>query len=101
MACLVMREIFFRGVLLVPLDMPWNRLIDFAPERFWPSLAAAPAANFLIILAICRCLRRKEDSRTLPPCIRQPWRLIWCGQPGPFGAFLPARWRCGTATGVV
>lgn len=43
------------GVFLVPLGLPWNLLVDFAPENLWPWLAAlAPAINLAILAAICR-----------------------------------------------
>lgn len=37
------------------LGPPWNRLLDFAPERWWRWLtAAAPLANLALVQAICR-----------------------------------------------
>lgn len=38
------------GVLLVPLGLPWNWLVDVFPEPAWPWLAAAtPALNVAIL----------------------------------------------------
>lgn len=43
------------GVFLIPLGLPWNRLVDMAPEGLWPWLAAAaPVINLLLLVAICR-----------------------------------------------
>ena len=54
------------GIFLVPLGMPWNGLVDLAPEALWPWLAAgAPALNLAILWGACRWLRRRKDSRGL------------------------------------
>jgi len=46
------------GVFIVPLGLPWIWLIDLAPEKFWPWLAAgAPSLNLCILWTICRRLR--------------------------------------------
>ena len=38
------------GVYLIPLGLPWNRLIDVFPEAVWPWLAAlAPSINLAIL----------------------------------------------------
>ncbi|SHG81830.1 hypothetical protein [Marivita hallyeonensis] len=45
------------GIFLMPLGLPWNRLIDAAPEGSWPWLAAlAPLINLVLLSAICRFL---------------------------------------------
>lgn len=62
------------GVFLVPLGLPWNRLVARAPEALWPWLAAAaPALNLLLIAGACSLWERKRRSvrgpdadRTLP-----------------------------------
>ncbi|WP_193142826.1 hypothetical protein [Meridianimarinicoccus sp. MJW13] len=49
------------GVFLLPLGLPWNRFIDFAPEATWPWLAAAmPLVNLLLLRAICRFLGSRQ-----------------------------------------
>lgn len=43
------------GVFLVPLGLPWNRMVDVFPEPLWPWLgAAAPLLNIAILAFICR-----------------------------------------------
>jgi hypothetical protein len=43
------------GVLLVPLGLPWNLLVDALPEPAWPWLAAAaPSVNLLLLWLLCR-----------------------------------------------
>jgi len=43
------------GVFLVPLGLPWNRMLDVFPDPLRPTLAIlAPAVNLVIILLICR-----------------------------------------------
>ena len=43
------------GVFLVPLGLPWNLLVDAAPEAAWPWLGAlAPAANLALLALVCR-----------------------------------------------
>jgi hypothetical protein len=47
------------AIPVVLLGMPWNRLVDLTPERWWPWLAAmAPLLNLLLIAGACRGLRR-------------------------------------------
>ena len=47
------------GVFLVPLGLPWNRLVEIFPEAAWPALAAlAPAINLLLLVVGCRRLSR-------------------------------------------
>lgn len=47
------------GVFVVILGFPWTLLVDLAPERFWPILAAlTPIANILILRGICRAISR-------------------------------------------
>jgi hypothetical protein len=42
------------GVFLVPLGLPWNLLLDWAPDRLRAVLAAAaPILNIAILSAIC------------------------------------------------
>ncbi len=51
------------GVFLLPLGMPWNRLIDGAPDVLLPWLAAAaPLLNLLILWAGCRALHRRRSA---------------------------------------
>jgi len=48
------------GVFLIPLGLPWNLLVDAAPQPAWPWLgAAAPALNLGLLVALCRLLRRR------------------------------------------
>lgn len=43
------------GVFLVPLGLPWNRMIDAFPEAAWPWLAAlAPLLNVLLVALLRR-----------------------------------------------
>ncbi|SDI45897.1 hypothetical protein [Alloyangia pacifica] len=43
------------GVFLVPLGLPWNRMIDAFPEAAWPWLAAlAPLLNILLVALLRR-----------------------------------------------
>jgi hypothetical protein len=43
------------GVFLVPLGLPWNRMLDVFPQPLWPMLAIlAPAVNLVILVLICR-----------------------------------------------
>lgn len=47
------------GVFLIPLGLPWNRLIDWFPEPVWPWLAAgAPLINIGLVWILCRWGRR-------------------------------------------
>ncbi len=46
------------AVFLIPLGLPWNRMLDAIPEPWLPWLAAlAPAVNFAILLGLCRIAR--------------------------------------------
>lgn len=55
------------GVYLVLLGLPWNRLVDLAPEGLWPWLAAAsPAVNLMVIRGICCRVRRGSWRREQP-----------------------------------
>lgn len=43
------------GVFLVPLGLPWTRMLDVFPEPLWPTLAVvAPGVNLVILVLICR-----------------------------------------------
>jgi len=43
------------GIFLIPLGLPWNQLVDLAPEPLWPWLtAAAPIANIALLGWLCR-----------------------------------------------
>ena len=47
------------GVYLVLLGLPWNRLVDLAPEPGWPLLTAlAPGLNLALVAGLCQLLRR-------------------------------------------
>ena len=49
------------GAFLVPIGLPWNLLVDYAPEPLWPWLAMlAPAVNLVILFALCRGLARRR-----------------------------------------
>lgn len=46
------------GVFLIPLGLPWNRLVDLLPEPLWPWAAAlAPALNLGLIRVVCHWRR--------------------------------------------
>lgn len=48
------------GVFLVPLGLPWNLMLDGAPEAALPWLGAlAPLANLGLIAVLCRVLGRR------------------------------------------
>ncbi len=52
------------GIFLVPLGLPWNRLIDALPEPAWPWLAAAaPLINLVALWLICRAASRVAGGR--------------------------------------
>jgi hypothetical protein len=52
------------GVFLVPLGLPWNLLVDLAPETAWPLLAAlAPAMNLALIWMLCRHFKCGRQGR--------------------------------------
>lgn len=49
------------GVFLVPLGLPWIRLVDAFPEPLWPWLgAAAPLLNIALLYALRRYARGRE-----------------------------------------
>ena len=51
------------GVFLIPLGLPWNRMIDAFPEPAWPWLtAAAPLLNILALWLICRATSRRYSA---------------------------------------
>lgn len=51
------------GVFLIPLGLPWNRLINAFPEPAWPWLAAAaPLLNILALWLICRATSRRNAA---------------------------------------
>lgn len=51
------------GVFLVPLGLPWNRLIDWAPGGLRMVLAAAaPALNLIILKLVCSRLARRRPG---------------------------------------
>ena len=69
------------GVFLVPLGLPWSRLVDAFPEPLWPWLAAAaPTVNLAIILLLCRATSGRrvrpegEAARSHPPTNGDPTR---------------------------
>lgn len=48
------------GVFLLPLGLPWNRLLDGLPPAALPAAAAAaPALNLLLLWAFCRWRARR------------------------------------------
>jgi hypothetical protein len=52
------------AVFLLPLGLPWNLLLDRAPEPLLPWLAIiAPLLNILILCGLC-FLRRKRHAKT-------------------------------------
>lgn len=43
------------GIFLLPLGLPWNRLLGGLPSRVLPLAAvAAPALNLLLLWGLCR-----------------------------------------------
>jgi drug/metabolite transporter superfamily protein YnfA len=51
------------GVYLIPLGLPWNRMIDPFPEWLWPWLgAAAPLVNLAILLLVCRVIASRRRT---------------------------------------
>jgi hypothetical protein len=53
------------GVYLAPLGLPWNLLVDFAPEELWPLLATlAPTVNLAIIYGLCRTRSKRRRRST-------------------------------------
>ncbi len=48
------------GIFLVPLGLPWNRLLDGLPPAVVPAAAAAtPALNLLLLWGGCRWRARR------------------------------------------
>jgi hypothetical protein len=48
------------GVFLVPLGLPWNLLLDGAPQAALPMVGAlTPLVNLGLIAAICRLVHRR------------------------------------------
>ncbi|WP_353471766.1 hypothetical protein PVT71_10665 [Salipiger sp. H15] len=54
------------GAYLIPLGLPWNRMIDGFAEPLWPWLAAlAPLVNIALVALLRRALPRPaRDHRT-------------------------------------
>ena len=51
------------GIFLIPLGLPWNRLVDMFPESLWPWLAAAaPLLNLIILWTLFRLARSREGQ---------------------------------------
>ena len=51
------------GVFLVPLGVPWNRMLGVFREPLWPTLAAlAPAVNLIILMVICHWGASKRSA---------------------------------------
>ena len=51
------------GVFLMPLGLPWSLLLGSFSDAVGPWLAAlAPGLNLLILLAVCRAVRRSANS---------------------------------------
>jgi hypothetical protein len=52
------------GIFLMPLGLPWNRMLDIFPEPLWPTLAIlAPALNLVILVLICRWAASRRAPR--------------------------------------
>jgi hypothetical protein len=52
------------GVFLIPLGLPWNRMLDVFPESLWPTFAAlAPVLNLVILVMICRWGASRRAAR--------------------------------------
>ena len=52
------------GIFLMPLGLPWNRMLDVFPEPLWPTLAIlAPALNLVILVLICRWAASRRAPR--------------------------------------
>jgi hypothetical protein len=50
------------GVFLIPLGLPWAMWLDGFSENLRPWAAAlAPLLNIIIIVALCRALRRGNE----------------------------------------
>ena len=51
------------GVFLIPLGVPWVLWTDGVPDGLKPWLAAlSPLLNIAILAAVCRLVRRKNDT---------------------------------------
>ena len=51
------------GVFLIPLGLPWVLWTDGLSDGLKPWLATlSPLLNIVILAAVCRLLRRKNDS---------------------------------------
>ena len=47
------------GVFLIPLGLPWNRLLGGLSEALLPWVGVlSPAVNLAILIAICRAVRQ-------------------------------------------
>jgi hypothetical protein len=48
------------GIVLMPLGLPWNRMLDGLPSAVLPAAAiAAPAVNLLLLWGLCRWRARR------------------------------------------
>lgn len=51
------------GIFLIPLGLPWNRMVDWLPEPLWPWAGAlAPVINLIILGLLCRLAQRKRHG---------------------------------------
>ena len=51
------------GVFLVPLGLPWNRLLADLPDALLPWVGvAAPLVNLLLLWLLCRALPRRRTA---------------------------------------
>lgn len=52
------------GIFLVPLGLPWNRMLFVFPEALWPWLATlAPALNLFILWLIFRWMAWRRAAK--------------------------------------
>jgi hypothetical protein len=52
------------GVFLMPLGLPWNRMLDVFPEPLWPMLATlAPALNLVFLVLVCRLVASRRAAQ--------------------------------------
>ena len=50
------------GIFLMPLGLPWNLMLDDAPDSMLPWLGTiSPALNLVLILGICRVIGRRRS----------------------------------------
>ena len=50
------------GIFLMPLGLPWNLMLENAPDSMLPWLGAlSPALNLVLILGICRVISRRRS----------------------------------------